>query len=123
MIYGKRPVEEEFTSYLGKPKSDCGIFFRTTFGASCFAYRDAYVAEVGKSEELGNYLWLYCDLPKQKNPIRVLHAHLFSIHCKQGDHVKEGQFIGFTTDMNYFEARELPKDKPILVQFYSIDTK
>lgn len=138
MIRGKRPVEDEVTLEFGVPYSAAlikklelkntthqGIDFGCEVGTPCMAYKEGYIQMAGTADGYGNRIWLYCDVPNEKKPIRVLYAHLSRISVAQGQHVKEGQIIGLTGQSGkvsaphlHFEIRQLPEDIAIKPLFY-----
>lgn len=140
MLRGKRPVSSEYEISLDfdvpydaklikklglKNKSHRGLDFACPKGTPVVAYRDGIIQMAGEHEALGNRIWLYCDVPKEKKAARVLYAHLAKISVTPGQKVKEGEIIGLSGDTGradgphlHFEVRELPEDKSIRPLFY-----
>jgi murein DD-endopeptidase MepM/ murein hydrolase activator NlpD len=142
MLRGRRPVSSEYEITLDfgvaydpklikklglKNKTHRGVDFGCPKGTPVIAYRDGIVMKdlCGFSTELGNRVWLYCDVPKEKNAARVLYAHLSKISVAPGQKVKEGDIIGLSGDTGraegphlHFEVRTLPNDESIQPLFY-----
>ncbi len=140
MLRGRRPVgieweigldfgvayDAKLIKKLGlKNKTHRGLDFRCPKGTPVIAYRDGTIQRAGEHEALGNRIWLYCDVPKEKKAVRALYAHLAKVSVVQGQKVKEGEIIGLTGDTGradgphlHFEVRELPEDESIRPLFY-----
>lgn len=140
MLRGRRPVPSEYEVSLDfgvpydaklikklglKNKTHRGLDFRCTKGTPVVAYRDGIIQLAGEHEALGNRIWLYCDVPKEKKAVRVLYAHLAKISVQPGQRVKEGEILGLSGDTGradgphlHFEVRELPEDMSIRPLFY-----
>jgi murein DD-endopeptidase MepM/ murein hydrolase activator NlpD len=139
MIRGKLPVNDEIILDFGvkysaatvkklglKHDTHQGIDFGCSIGTPCVAYKDGLVQIAhDNGDGYGNRIWLYCDVPNEKKPIRVLYAHLSRMSVGIGMHVKEGQVIGLTGESGkvtgphlHFEIHQLPEDTVIQPLFY-----
>lgn len=138
MLRGRRPVNDKIILDFGAPYSPAtvkklglkhdthqGIDFGCDIGTPCIAYRDGVIQMVRTDDAFGLHVWLYCDVPNEKKPVRVLYAHLSRCSVSEGLHVKEGHVIGLTGNSGkvtgphlHLEIRQLPEDVVIEPIFY-----